>query len=67
MLCEPEKSGLTNFLLVSLNPCSNGRCSARVRRKYILAWNEKVLILVLMEDALRVLGIKEVTIGSNPS
>ena len=37
----------------SLNPCSNGRCSAR---KYFYIENydgSRVLILVLMEDALR--------------
>ena len=38
---------------VGLNPCSNGRCSARgyrcPQRDYVPA----VLILVLMEDALR--------------
>ena len=42
----------------SLNPCSSGRYSARsVRRKYILAWNE-VLILVLVEDTLRELILR---------
>ena len=36
-----------------LNPCSNGRCSARSSILAILANPKGVLILVLMEDALR--------------
>ena len=36
----------------SLNPCSNGRCSARIARG-LNSIDIKVLILVLMEDALR--------------
>ncbi len=38
----------------SLNPCSNGRCSARTRDVLYVSGNQfDVLILVLMEDALR--------------
>ena len=37
----------------SLNPCSNGRCSARNEKKRQQTSRKKVLILVLMEDALR--------------
>ena len=36
-----------------LNPCSNGRCSARFNNQYSLNDFKAVLILVLMEDALR--------------
>ena len=37
-----------------LNPCSNGRCSASVISEKQVQDGEEVLILVLMEDALRV-------------
>ena len=37
----------------SLNPCSNGRCSARCGEGCIIFRIISVLILVLMEDALR--------------
>ena len=37
-----------------LNPCSNGRCSAREYFYIEKQDGSKVLILVLMEDALRV-------------
>ena len=37
----------------SLNPCSNGRCSASLVVGAELCNSEEVLILVLMEDALR--------------
>ena len=37
-----------------LNPCSNGRCSARNLSSQVSAQVAEVLILVLMEDALRV-------------
>ena len=36
-----------------LNPCSNGRCSARVWTSWLTRRGTSVLILVLMEDALR--------------
>ena len=38
----------------SLNPCSNGRCSASMSNPRGLRNNNPVLILVLMEDPLRV-------------
>ena len=38
----------------SLNPCSNGRCSARGNIRRGEPDHRSVLILVLMEDALRV-------------
>ena len=38
---------------VSLNPCSNGRCSASFDEFVSAYKNAEVLILVLMEDALR--------------
>ena len=41
-----------NKFFWSLNPCSNGRCSARAR-KCRSGVQRRVLILVLMEDALR--------------
>ena len=40
---------------MGLNPCSNGRCSARNLSSNVSAQVAEVLILVLMEDALRVL------------
>ena len=36
-----------------LNPCSNGRCSTRSRAERLREQPHQVLILVLMEDALR--------------
>ena len=42
----------------SLNPCSNGRCSAREVKISEVSGDEGVLILVLMEDALRELNLK---------
>ena len=52
MLCESYYSEQSYSPHASLNPCSNGRCSARV---YFQSYNSvvAVLILVLMEDALR--------------
>ena len=38
---------------ISLNPCSNGRCSARAQNLIGKIFDLNVLILVLMEDALR--------------
>ena len=40
-------------LLQGLNPCSNGRCSASGKLDEEMAQILSVLILVLMEDALR--------------
>ena len=40
----------------SLNPCSNGRCSARIVEN-LTDLGITVLILVLMEDALREFGL----------
>ena len=53
MLCENGTGYLQGEILGSLNPCSNGRCSARDTPK-ITHLSAEVLILVLMEDALRV-------------
>ena len=51
MLCESldycNRAGSSR-----LNPCSNGRCSASLSEQVAALFN-KVLILVLMEDALR--------------
>ena len=41
------------FFLLRLNPCSNGRCSASNRPLDVVKSPRTVLILVLMEDALR--------------
>ena len=43
-----------------LNPCSNGRCSASVHSNTINGNVLPVLILVLMEDALRELILRRV-------
>ena len=43
----------------SLNPCSNGRCSASGHNN-LCAKQVRVLILVLMEDALRELILRRV-------
>ena len=45
----------------SLNPCSNGRCSASLISMLQYTARITVLILVLMEDALR--GIYSLTTG----
>ena len=47
---------LTTYLstLKSLNPCSNGRDSQRANEDYKKRIKQAVLILVLMEDTLRV-------------
>ena len=37
-----------------LNPCFNGRYSQRLIKISVPTWNIEVLILVLMEDTLRV-------------
>ena len=42
-----------HLVLISLNPCFNGRYSQR-QLWILLIWKIKVLILVLMEDTLRV-------------
>ena len=41
------------MLIQRLNPCSNGRCSASLAFFRLWLENVGVLILVLMEDALR--------------
>ena len=46
--CISAKIGL------SLNPCCNGRCSASLKRLGYTEEEALVLILVVMEDALRV-------------
>ena len=54
MLCERTAPQRTGHAIRSLNPCSNGRCSASPKKE----WSKEilsVLILVLMEDALRAL------------
>ena len=42
----------------SLNPCSNGRCSASTTAAIDDDTSDDVLILVLMEDALRELNLR---------
>ena len=42
----------------SLNPCSNGRCSASMSPEGMMFNDIVVLILVLMEDALRELNLR---------
>ena len=58
MLCENVGADYLDTLDYNLNPCSNERCSARgyrcPQRDYVPA----VLILVLMEDALRELNLR---------
>ena len=44
----------------SLNPCSNGRCSASMSPEGMMFNDIVVLILVLMEDALRELNLRRV-------
>ena len=41
------------YIRMSLNPCSNGRCSQSLSGNEVKALLSEVLILVLMEDALR--------------
>ena len=62
--CSARTAKLQRTVLCfrSLNPCSNGRCSARVLKFDVIAWLTSVLILVLMEDALR----EEQSLGSAP-
>ena len=54
MLCESNMLNIVSTTYISLNPCFNGICSARewTNDKYII--DNSVLILVLMEYALRV-------------
>ena len=55
--CSARHSPTTHYAPKSgLNPCSNGRCSARDNHDAGGAVGGDVLILVLMEDALRVLS-----------
>ena len=53
MLCELGRSIFADEPDGGLNPCSNGRCSASRRRPHRRGLCRGVLILVLMEDALR--------------
>ena len=57
VLMEDALRGVTasiqSHLQHRLNPCSNGRCSARPYTYVYRAVQSRVLILVLMEDALR--------------
>ena len=60
MLCEFNKDVRVSEVESGLNPCSNGRCSASkyfAREVFDLCY---VLILVLMEDALRELILRRV-------
>ncbi len=52
---RPSGYGWNTEALLSLNPCSNGRCSASSCSHKCSTGVQQVLILVLMEDALRVL------------
>ena len=54
MLCELQLEDDTVIGVRSLNPCSNGRCSASYSSRFSVEDSLWVLILVLMEDALRV-------------
>ena len=54
MLCEIGIFAEGAKIQYCLNPCSNGRCSASVLYVAQLMGGRQVLILVLMEDALRV-------------
>ena len=49
---------MSNMLVFCLNPCSNGRYSQR-RLQLVSGIKNKVLILVLMEDTLRVVTFDE--------
>ena len=56
--CNGRCSASPGFLFVarrkkSLNPCCNGRCSASISPINNIVRNKYVLILVVMEDALR--------------
>ena len=52
MLCEDRMESRDLLQIICLNPCSNGRCSASYSNSH--RWHIRwVLILVLMEDALR--------------
>ena len=53
MLCESSPLGRSTEPAHRLNPCSNGRCSASRHRWAGQRSLHTVLILVLMEDALR--------------
>ena len=50
-----ERKSYMRGCITSLNPCFNGRWSASFRRSEAKNADENVLILVLMEDGLRVL------------
>ena len=58
--CSNGRCSASGFFLIQkigdsgcLNPCSNGRCSARRMSEVVYFSEDDVLILVLMEDALR--------------
>ena len=53
MVCETSIQSVSISPIVSLNPCFNGRWSARFRGFDDSQEGIKVLILVLMEDGLR--------------
>ena len=52
-----------NFIKWSLNPCFNGRYSQRFGAAMVVKSSPKVLILVLMEDTLRVILISLIRIS----
>ena len=58
MLCESLCGNRRVFPHRGLNPCSNGRCSASTHSRNIHKISRWVLILVLMEDALRELILR---------
>ena len=53
MLYGPKRVPVTHFGKNGLNPCSNGICSTGIPTTYNTARQRQVLILVLMEYALR--------------
>ena len=53
MLCELNNNDMIEEVSKRLNPCSNGRCSASISWVKLSEEDWSVLILVLMEDALR--------------
>ena len=62
MLCEITLLVGAVVTLVSLNPCFNGRCSAR-QLSWRIRYRPCVLILVLMEDALRGYSLTTLTLS----
>ena len=55
MLCEFAHNYRHYVGKSGLNPCCNGRCSASVQKDNTVTKTLRVLILVVMEDALRAL------------